>query len=265
MAQRPWGDWLRGTLVASHESVEGDATRPDLTGTSYRGRETRTSVEADVRAALGASWSAGLLAGALRSERTLSDFVADLGSALSSTTPFVGGRSRAGRAGSRCLQGHRPRCSPRPVTCRSRRSGGRTTSSSSPPRSPTTQPRHARSRDCPAAAHGVRGSRTSAAHDVCAFEQLIEPCISTRVGRGRRRGGRRADPLEVHRDASERQTGGSRSSCIRVIERNVHDEEARCTVPPPPPVFVVSVVVVPGPVPLSATPPPPQARSPPSQ
>ena len=88
MLQRRWGRRVRVTLVASDESANGDATRPDLTGVSYRGSDRRRAAEADVRSAVGPVWDVGATGGATQVERTGVDFVATDAAATRVLTPF---------------------------------------------------------------------------------------------------------------------------------------------------------------------------------
>lgn len=89
MMQRMFGERIRGTLLGSMESLEGEAVRSDLSGLAFDGRDERMAVEADVRVALNPQWSAALLGGVTRVSSERDDYVVLLGSEIASTTPFV--------------------------------------------------------------------------------------------------------------------------------------------------------------------------------
>ena len=87
--QRLLGPRLRATLVGAMEKSSGAGRRTDLPGIAYRGSDSRSAFEGDLRATLGGGMSAALLGGVVMNEHTLDDYAAELSSKVKSASPFV--------------------------------------------------------------------------------------------------------------------------------------------------------------------------------
>ena len=90
MAQRLFGTRVRATVVASIESLDGDAVRSDLKGIAVKGSDEKSAIEGDVRVSFAKAWSAAVIGGATHVLTTRTDYVAAIGSHIDATTPFGG-------------------------------------------------------------------------------------------------------------------------------------------------------------------------------
>lgn len=90
MVQREMGERVRATVVASNESLDGNAVRSDLRGIAMDGHDVKSAVEADVRATFATHWQLALICGATHLLTTRTDYVAAIGSRIDATTPFGG-------------------------------------------------------------------------------------------------------------------------------------------------------------------------------
>lgn len=89
-ATRGFGSTLRATVVASRTTLDGTATRADLTGVAFDGSDEQIALEADVRASRG-HWMAALMGGLTQRSHARADYVVERRTALDISTPFVGG------------------------------------------------------------------------------------------------------------------------------------------------------------------------------
>ncbi|MEN9818246.1 MAG: hypothetical protein RLZ32_2126 [Gemmatimonadota bacterium] len=87
---RPLGGVARALLVGARQVVTGTASRADLTGVAMDGRDEQLALEGDLRVTRG-PWRAGVLGGVQQWRHARFDYVVVRRTALTLTTPFVGG------------------------------------------------------------------------------------------------------------------------------------------------------------------------------
>ncbi|MFN5583557.1 DUF6850 family outer membrane beta-barrel protein, partial [Gemmatimonas sp.] len=89
--QRTMGGRGLLTFVGSRQTVSGTASRQDLTGIVFEGRDEALSGEADVRWRFSPRWQAAAMVGGMQRRFTREDFVVALRTRIESSTPFAGG------------------------------------------------------------------------------------------------------------------------------------------------------------------------------